>query len=216
MQSLFIVIEGIDGSGKTTQADRLLAYFHNQGEGAILSPEPTAGPIGRLIRQSLQTDLFSYADPQQFDAQMGYLFAADRHYHLYHPDDGVFAQLKQQRHVIATRYYFSSLAYNCYSEADWAFVSRLNQAFPNPDLLIYLDLPVDIALQRIGDRQKEQLQENPTECYEKAEKLTTVYQNYQRIFKHYPDQHFWVDATLSVEDIHQKIVDKIELLTISA
>ena len=209
MRSLFIVIEGIDGSGKTTQADRLLAYFHNQGEGAILSPEPTAGPIGQLIRQSLQTNLFPYPDPQQFDAQMGYLFAADRHYHLYNPQDGVFAQLKQHRHVIATRYYFSSLAYNCYSEADWAFVSRLNQEFPNPDVLIYLDLPVEIALKRIGDRQQAQLEKNPTECYEKVEKLTNVYQNYQRILKDYPGNHYWIDARLSVDKIHQTIIDEI-------
>jgi dTMP kinase len=211
MKSLFIVIEGIDGSGKTTQADRLLAYFQNRGEQAILSPEPTDGPIGKLIRQSLQTELFSYPDPQQFDAQMGYLFAADRHYHLYHPQTGVFAQLNQQCHVIATRYYFSSLAYNCHTEADWDFVSRLNQAFPNPDLLIYLDLPVDIALKRIGDRQQDQSEENPVECYEKAEKLNQVYQNYQRILKDYPDEQCQIDARLSVDEIHQKLIEKITI-----
>ncbi|MEY2985234.1 MAG: hypothetical protein RLZZ568_1851 [Cyanobacteriota bacterium] len=165
MKPLFIVIEGIDGSGKTTQADRLLTYFQGQGQAAILSPEPTDGPIGKLIRQSLQTPLFPYTDPQQFDAQMGYLFAADRHYHLYHPQDGVFAQLKQQRHVIATRYFFSSLAYNCHNEADWAFVSRLNQEFPNPDLLIYLDLPVEIALTRIGSRNQTGPHQPLTDCY---------------------------------------------------
>ncbi len=210
MRSLFIVIEGIDGSGKTTQADRLLSYFQNRGEQALLSPEPTDGLIGKLIRASLQTDLFPYPDPQHFDAQMGYLFAADRHYHLYNPQTGVFAQLKQQCHVIATRYYFSSLAYNCHTEANWSFVSRLNQEFPNPDLLIYLDLPVDIALKRIGDRQRSQGEENPVECYEKAEKLTQVHQNYQRIFKDYADEQCWLDARLSADEIHQKIIEKID------
>jgi len=212
MRPLFIVIEGIDGSGKTTQGDRLLAHFQNRGEQALLSPEPTNGPIGKLIRQSLQTDLFPYTDPQHFDAQMGYLFAADRHYHLYHPETGVFAQLKHQRHVIATRYYFSSLAYNCHSEADWEFVQGLNQAFPNPDLLIYLDLPVEIALKRIGDRQQQKLDANPTECYEKAEKLTQVYQNYQKILDNYPDKQCRLDARLSEIEIHQTIIEKIDYL----
>lgn len=205
MRPLFIVIEGIDGSGKTTQGDRLLAYFHGRGEQAILSPEPTNGPIGKLIRQSLQTDLFPYNNPQLFDAQMGYLFAADRHYHLYHPETGVFAQLKQNCHVIATRYYFSSLAYNCHTEADWAFVSRLNQEFPNPDLLIYLDLPVDIALKRIGDRQSS----TPAECYEQVEKLTAVYRNYQRIQGEYPGRQCHLDGRLSVNEIHQLIINEI-------
>jgi dTMP kinase len=115
--------------------------------------------------------------------------------------------------VIATRYYFSSLAYNCCSEADWGFVRRLNHGFPNPDLLIYLDLPVEIALKRIGDRQQAKREENQTDCYEQAEKLTQVDQNYQRIFRDYPDQYFRIDATLPVEDIHQQMIDQIEQLT---
>lgn len=205
MKPLFIVIEGIDGSGKSTQADRLLEYFQKQGEKAVLSPEPTDGPIGKLIRRSLQTGLFTYDDPKCFDAQMGYLFAADRHYHLYNPQDGVFAQLKSHCHVIATRYYFSSLAYNCHTEADWRFVRRLNEAFPNPDVLIYLDLPVDIALQRIGDRQDG----TPTECYEKAEKLTEVYCNYQRICDEYSGKKCCLDARLSVDKIHEQILKEI-------
>lgn len=208
MKPLFIVIEGIDGSGKSTQADRLLQYFQHQGEKAILSPEPTDGPIGKLIRQALQTGLLTYDDPKNFDAQMSYLFAADRHYHLYNPQDGVFAQLNNHCHVIATRYYFSSLAYNCHTEADWHFVRRLNAAFPHPDLLIYLDLPVEIALQRIGDRQNG----TPTECYEKAEKLTAVYRNYQRICDEYKETKIGVDARLSVDEVHEQILAAIKAL----
>lgn len=209
MTALFIVLEGIDGSGKTTQGDRLEAYFHGRETKAILSPEPTNGPVGRLIRQALQTPLFDYQDSQLFEAQMGYLFAADRHYHLYHPKTGVKALLEQGCHVITTRYYFSSLAYNCHTDADWEFVQRLNKSFPPPDCVIYLDLPVDIALQRLGDRQ--QLTGTaPRECYEQREKLMSVYYNYAKIFDHYGGHLCRLDANLPVEQLHQTIVTHIE------
>jgi dTMP kinase len=209
MTALFIVLEGIDGSGKTTQGDRLLAYFQARGASAILSPEPTDGPVGRLIRQALQRQLFTYDDPGEFEAQMGYLFAADRHYHLYHPDTGVNAKLQQGCHVITTRYYFSSLAYNCHTDADWEFVQRLNKSFPAPDWVIYLDLPVDIALQRLGDRQQS-IGTAPRECYEQREKLLAVHRNYDKIFDHYPGQLRRLDASLPVEQLHQTIVTEIE------
>lgn len=203
MKGLFIVLEGIDGSGKSTQADRLLDYCEARGKKAVLSPEPTAGPIGQLIRQGLGSSLFPFTEPQQFGAQMGYLFAADRHYHLYHPETGVFARLAQGEHVIATRYWFSSLAYNAHTKADWAFVKRLNQNFPDPDWVIFLDLPVTMALQRIGDRQQKQ------ECYEQADKLTTVARNYARIFQDYPSPLCHCDATRPREEIHQQIITTI-------
>lgn len=211
MAALFIVLEGIDGSGKTTQADLLLAHYQRQGMAAVLSPEPTNGPVGRLIRQALQGDLFTYNNAQQFEAQMGYLFAADRHYHLHNPGDGVESQLARQCHVITTRYYFSSLAYNCHTEADWEFVQRLNQSFPQPDCVIYLDLPVDLALQRLGDRQQRSNQ-TPRECYEQREKLTSVHHNYERIFAHYPGQCCRLDASLPVEQLHQAIVTEVEAM----
>jgi dTMP kinase len=209
MTALFIVIEGIDGSGKTTQGDRLLAYFQQRGDQAILSPEPTDGPIGKLIRQALQTPLFTYQDSQLFEAQMGYLFAADRHYHLYHPGTGVKATLEQGCHVLTSRYYFSSLAYNCHKEADWEFVQRLNQSFPAPDCVIYLDLPVDLALERLGDRQKSS-PTAPRECYEQREKLLAVHRNYAQIFAHYPGVLCHLDASWPEEQLHQAIVTKIE------
>jgi dTMP kinase len=211
MTALFIVLEGIDGSGKTTQGDRLEAYFQARGTKAVLSPEPTDGPVGLLIRQALQQQLFTYNNVGEFEAQMGYLFAADRHYHLYHPDTGVKALLEKGCHVITTRYYFSSLAYNCHTDADWEFVQRLNQSFPAPDCVIYLDLAVDIALQRLGDRQ--QLTGTvPRECYEQREKLMAVHRNYARIFNNYSGHFCRLDANLPVEQLHQTIVNYIEAM----
>jgi dTMP kinase len=141
MKPKFIVFEGIDGSGTSTQAKLLQEYFFKRGEKAVLSPEPSEGVIGRLIREIMQTNLISIQDQNKFDRQMAYLFAADRHYHLYNDHDGVFKLIQQeQTHVITTRYYFSSLAYNCNNPEEFAFVRQLNQHFPNPDLVIYIDV----------------------------------------------------------------------------
>ncbi|MGK7955608.1 MAG: dTMP kinase, partial [Crocosphaera sp.] len=147
MQSLFIVLEGIDKAGKTTQAELLKDYFTHQGDSAIISSEPTDGVIGKLIRKAMQTQVFMIQDKVKFDEQMAYLFAADRHYHLYNEVDGVYKLIQEDScHVIATRYYFSSLAYNSNNQEEFNFVYGLNQRFPNPDLVIYLEIPLNVAL----------------------------------------------------------------------
>ena len=199
----FIVFEGIDGSGKTTQAEALLRHFQQHQRLAILSPEPTDGPIGQLIRKSLKSPLFSGQAPKQFEAQMGYLFAADRHYHLYQPEVGVLSRLAQGYNVITTRYWFSSLAYNAHSPEDWQFIRRLNEAFPLPDWVIYLDLPVEIALSRLRARQQEG---EAAECYEKAEKLKMVANNYSQLFADYAQPLCHLDATQSEEALYQHIL----------
>ena len=90
MQPLFIVLEGIDKAGKTTQAELLKHYLINQGNSAVISSEPTEGVIGKLIRKAMQNQVFVIKEKAKFDEQMAYLFAADRHYHLYNEVDGVF------------------------------------------------------------------------------------------------------------------------------
>ena len=110
MKPLFIVFEGIDGSGKTTQAEQLKCYWINQGDRAVISSEPTEGMIGKLIRKAMQDKLLLNQHGVTFDEQMAYLFAADRHYHLFNELDGVYQLLRSDIHVLSTRYYFSSLA----------------------------------------------------------------------------------------------------------
>jgi len=201
MKPLFIVLEGIDGSGKTTQAERLLSYFETQNQDAVLSPEPTAGPIGQLLRRFLggeETPAFS--SPQQLERQMGYLFAADRHYHLFNQTDGVFYSLRERRrHVIVPRYYCSSLAYNAHGPEDWAFIERLNQEFPPPDILIYLDLTVETALERLAARR--------LEYYEKADTLREVRRNYQRLLDRYPYPKLILDGAQAPDCLERRIIE---------
>lgn len=198
------MIEGIDCAGKSTQAELLQRYFENQGSKSVLSPEPSSGPIGNLIREILKGRVFLTQDQEKFDEQMAYLFAADRHDHLYNDIDGVFKLVEQQLQVISTRYYFSSLAYNCYTQEQFGFVSRLNQNFPNPDLLIYIDLPVEVALSRLQDNR------SSVEVYETKDKLAKVSQNYQKILRNYDAAFLKVDGTNPKETIYQQIVQFLQ------
>ncbi len=210
-KKLFIVFEGIDSSGKSTQAELLKDYFLTIGEKAVISPEPSNGIIGNLIRQALkQRIIFSrdypsgtLRDQALFDEQMAYLFAADRHDHLYNDFDGVFKLIRDNYHVISTRYYFSSLAYNCESEDKFAFVQKLNSRFPNPDLTIYIDIPIEVSLARLQSRSLQ-------EIYETKTKLTQVREQYQQIFAQYTGKAIAIDGTQKPQQIHQQIVEFIQ------
>ena len=204
MKSLFIVFEGIDCSGKSTQAQLLKDYFEANNAQAILSPEPSSGPIGNLIREILKNRVFLTKDSQKFDEQMAYLFAADRHDHLYNDVDGVFKLIEQQVHVISTRYYFSSLAYNSHSQEVFEFVSRLNCRFPNPDLLIYIDISVEAALARLSQKR------TSLEVYENQAKLARVSKNYQDVLRNYNGLVHKVDGTASTNSIHENIIHFIQ------
>lgn len=201
MKPLFIVLEGIDKSGKTTQAEFLKDYLIEHGNLAIVSSEPTNSSIGKLIRQGMQNQFFSIKDKTRFDEQMAYLFAADRHHHLYNDVDGVFKLIKQDNYtVISTRYYFSSLAYNSSTEFD--FVYQLNQKFPNPDLVIYIDVSLDVALSRLKNFTFQ-------EVYETKGKLDKVRKNYQAIFSNYKGNILKINGENSVDDIHKDIINSL-------
>ncbi|GBF80974.1 dTMP kinase [Aphanothece sacrum] len=204
MKPLFIVLEGIDKAGKSTQAELLKSYFINQGNAAIISSEPTDGPIGKLIRNAMQNQIITIQDKAKFDEQMAYLFTADRYYHLYNDIDGVYQLIKHQKtHVIATRYYFSSLAYNCNNQEEFDFVYGLNKRFPNPDLVIYIDISLELALSRISNYSLK-------EVYETQEKLNKVRENYSKVFQSYEGNILRLEGEQTVDNIHKKIINYLE------
>jgi dTMP kinase len=177
-------------------------YFRAQNIPSVLSPEPSNGIIGNLVREALRQRFRFTDDPEKFNRQMAYLFAGDRHDHLYNDIDGVFKLLGEGIHVITTRYYFSSLAYNANSPAEYEFIYRLNQDFPDPDFVFYFDLPIEIAIERVNRRSHQ-------EIYETQAKLTQVRDNYQQIFATYAGKWQQLDATLAPEIIHGQILATI-------
>lgn len=199
---LFIVFEGIDGSGTSTQAMLLRDRLSADGYATTLTSEPSEGPIGNMIRQGMKGRLQFSSDPTLFDRQMAYLFAADRHDHLHNITDGVLKLTEQGTHVISTRYFFSSYAYHCESDDSLAFVKKLNEAFPNPDLVIYLKNSVECSMQRMSNRIHK-------DAYENEQKLTKVSNNYDRIFSEYDGLILILDARIETGTLHNKIYDHI-------
>jgi dTMP kinase len=140
---LFIVIEGIDGTGKSTQAARLADWFRDQGREVVLSREPTAGPWGKKLRESAATGRLSPADELEY-------FLNDRRQHV---TELIAPSLAAGKVVILDRYYFSTMAYQGARGFDPLEIRAKNEAFaPVPDLLLILDLDIDSALGRIGAR----------------------------------------------------------------
>jgi dTMP kinase len=199
MMPMFIVFEGIDGSGTSTQAQLLAKSLEGVGHPAIVTTEPSNGPIGNLIRQGMKRRVLFTDDKEKFDHQMAYLFAADRHDHLYNDVDGVFKLINEGFFVISTRYYFSSFAYHCENGDDFEFVRNLNNKFPEPDIVIYLDNPIQVSIKRMENRSHQ-------DVYENEDKLTTVKNNYRKIFSEYGGRFFQVRADLPVYDVHNSII----------
>lgn len=142
-RGLFIVIEGIDGTGKSTQARRLAGWFESQGREVVLSREPTNGPWGKQLRESAATGRLAPDDELRY-------FLNDRQQHV---AETIAPALAAGKVVILDRYYFSTMAYQGARGFDPAEIRRRNETFaPVPDLLLILDLELDAALGRIGSR----------------------------------------------------------------
>ncbi|MES2638717.1 MAG: dTMP kinase [Myxococcota bacterium] len=140
---MFITIEGLDGSGGTTQVERLRAEWARRApeREVVCTREPSPGPVGRLLRQAL-------ADVTIGEGVLPYLFAADRRDHL---DRVVLPALARGAVVISDRYALSSLAYQSLA-LGLDKVAALNADFPAPDLTVLLDLPPAECLARIDAR----------------------------------------------------------------
>ena len=141
----FIALEGIDGSGKSTQIERLVRRLTERGVTCRATREPTGRPVGALIRQALtgQTPL----DPRVIAA----LYAADRIDHLVNGEDGLLSLLERGITVVTDRYYFSSYAYHSVDmDMDWVIeANSVSAGLLRPTLTVFLDVPVELALERI-------------------------------------------------------------------
>jgi dTMP kinase len=143
-QAPFIVLEGIDGSGTTSQSKALERWLVRRGHAVVRTHEPSAGVIGATIRTALDVR-GDRVDPRC----LALLFAADR---LHHVHDEIDPARARGSVVVCDRYLLSSWAYQSI-ECDPAWVREINRHAPWPDLTFVLDVPVEIALARVHARQ---------------------------------------------------------------
>ena len=140
---MFIVLEGIDGTGKSTQCQLLAEWFRGLGREVVTSREPTDGPWGTKLRQSAASGRLSPEDELDY-------FLKDRRQHV---EELIAPSLAVGKVVILDRYYFSTMAYQGARGFDPQEIRQKNEEFaPVPDHLFILDIDVDTALSRIGGR----------------------------------------------------------------
>jgi len=164
MSGKFIVFEGIDGAGKTTQVNLLLEKLEKEGKSAYLTAEPTDLPTGRELRRVLSGEV------KKSDCEIAALFTLDRIAHNKDAVAGIERVLAAGYDVICDRYYYSTLAYQGFS-TDYEWVKSMNVGCPEirrPDLCIFLDLTPEESLERI------QKGRDKLEIYENVETLTKV------------------------------------------
>lgn len=168
----FIVFEGIDGSGKSTQISYLRDHIEKTGARCYVTREPSDGPIGCLIRQYLTGRM------QADESTLAALFVADRLDHLTNPIDGLAAKTKDGIAVISDRYYLSNYAYNGVRiPLDWVLhANSLCARTLRPDCHIFIDVSPDVALERIGQGRFHK------ELYETKERLAEVRDAFFKIF----------------------------------
>ncbi len=185
----FIVLEGLDGAGTTTQMKAVAEAFDQAGVHCHATFEPTSSPLGNLVRSVLRKEVATTP------LALAMLFSADREDHLHHPITGIVEKLTQGTIVVSDRYLFSSLAYQSV-ECGFERVSMLND-FPVPRFVVYIDTPIEDCLERIESR------DNGRELFEKQEFLAKVRDNYELIFADLPEGVVFlrVDGRKSKEEI---------------
>jgi dTMP kinase len=172
-KSFFIALEGLDGSGKSTQIKLLAKKLKGQGLKIYTTAEPTNSRIGHIIK-----DIFKHkmeADHRTIAA----LYAADRLDHLTNKTDGILKKMEEGYTVITDRYYFSSYAYHgTHMDINWVIAANsLSADLLRPDLNIYIDIMPEESMKRLNKGR------DSIELYESLENLRLVKEKYFEAFE---------------------------------
>lgn len=193
----FIVLEGIDGSGKSSQIGPLVKRLEELGIPCRETREPTGGPVGSLIRQIFTGRVT--ADNRVIAA----LYAADRIDHLVNEVDGLCAVIDQGITVVSDRYYFSSYAYHSVDmDMEWVIhANSISADLLRPTLTVFLDVPVETALERIHQNRFVE------EIFDQEDRLRKTRELYFRAFERLKDVEnvAVVDGVGTPEQVAQRV-----------
>lgn len=198
----FIVFEGIDGAGKTTQVGILAERLREMGKRVVITAEPTTLPSGKALREVLGGRV------KKSDCEIAAMFTLDRIAHNVDAEGGIEKLVSEGAYVICDRYYYSSLAYQG-SLVDYGWVKSLNTECPeirHPDLCVFLDLTPAESMRRISAGRES------TEIYENDETLTRVRETFMRVIDDMSavDNIVIVNAATDISSISEKIFEQVE------
>jgi dTMP kinase len=201
MSAVFIAMEGLDGSGGTTQTALLADWFKARGQAEVLiTGEPSSEPVGRFIRDTLNPQ---HPSSVIGDSVLPYLFAADRRDHL---DRCIIPALQRGAAVITDRYYHSSLAYQSLS-VGLPMVASLNECFRAPDITLFLDLDPETSLARIEARGA------ALERFEALDRLRQIHETYYAVLVHCRarGEHIVrIPADGDIDEVHALVVAAVD------
>lgn len=194
---MFIALEGIDGSGKSTQMKLLAEKFAAAGFKVYTTFEPTDNAVGSIIRSIMKGQM--KADERTIAG----LFVADRLDHVLSEDYGMLKKVEEGFVVITDRYYFSSYAYHgTHIDMDWVIEANAMSAQAlRPDINFFINISPETAIQRVQSNRTE------IERYENIENLRNVRDKYFEAFDMLEEEEHIViiDGERSVEEISNEI-----------
>ena len=194
-KGLLIVLEGIDGTGKTTMSKRLTAWLNENGYPAVWLKEPTDGPFGRKIRALASEGRHTVSPEEELE-----LFIKDR---IDNCRDNIRPALENGRCVVLDRYYFSSAAYQGALGLESETILKRNEEIAViPDLVLLMDMPVKSGLDRISTVRKSAHDHFEGEGY--LEKVRAIFLGIRRPFIRI------VDASLDPESVFKEIIGKVK------
>jgi dTMP kinase len=189
----FIVLEGIDGAGTTTQASAIASALRSEGRTVQVTREPSDGHVGKLIRSALAQSLA--LDP----AALALLFAADR---LDHLAVEVQPALARGEDVVCDRYLLSSLAYQG-SSLPLRWVQEINGRALSPSLTLFIDVPWEVARQRRAARGGE------PELFDADEQQAKIAAKYRELIATLGDAVVQVDGTQPIPEVTRRCLEAI-------
>jgi dTMP kinase len=194
----FIVFEGGEGIGKSTQAKLLKAWLEQEGESVVLTREPGGSDLGIEIRKILLSHSTGEISPRA----EALLYAADRAHHVY---SVIRPALAAGAVVIGDRYFDSSIAYQgagrVLEPGEVARISRWATESLFPTLTIIIDLPAEIGLGRL--KSKDRLESQPIDFHER------VRQEFLQLSLLDPERYFIVDGNKTIEETHAEIITRV-------
>ncbi len=197
----FIVIEGLDGSGKTTQTKILAAKLRDKGISVITHAEPTGGEYGKKCREILS------GAKKCTKSELALLFTADRIDHNVNDVDGINMHIEKGETVLCDRYYYSTLAYQGVDVGmEWLKTLNLGcEDIRKPDLCIFLDLTPEKSMERIyANRSADQI-----EIYETQDYLTSIRKRFYNCLDSLKDSENIV--VINADGTIEEVAEKIEL-----